>query len=1253
MKCLFWIRSDRYRTRPPWCHGVIFGRLAFLQSEERYGRQNILSTYIQFQCRIPHPLDPKCKLSSYSRPDQSEMTRSSSNPDLQQGQHSHHHHHSEMTSSMSGKLVDRASSMRGEMSPTAGPKDGLVRLLHEEIALNWVVASGSAAELSMTNSWMLFELIVKSMVEHLELTNCLNSVRKGRFPHQFTDDVSTLVHLSTTKVVGYNSSDPKLAQSINCSLAFFIFDLLSIMDRGFVFGLIKTYYKVIMTKSSSTPDMIHYKLDFLRIVCSHEHFVALNLPFGTPYTALSAPCSPTPSVTSNNSQNSYVSAMAGIDKTLYAELSAEFRQQHFLVGLVLQELATVLDIANPPLHGKAIRCLRNLMTSHDLDSRYNEVEARARVAALYIPLLGIVMDTIPQLHTPAAESHDRLNTIGLLEDYQGPSTTIAATTISPEVAYAISGIRNYSYVQETPKNKTPLSSENTRHLLSCFLWVVKNLEQSTLYKYTLGLTPHRVHQMLQVLNICIPNFEYRGRKKPTSKRNTSSFRKTPDMKEKLEECIRGQGSARNDLINRRKDRYSTEKFRWKKDQIRTQFYDSNIKNEAELEITYHIEGSLATEVCLTILDALELIVQVASTSELHHNLLGTVLKVLLHALSRNQSTLALQNLFASQRSLIFKYHNLLFDEETDSCADLCLLLLKHCGSQLPSVRSQAAASLYLLMRQNFEIGNNFARVKMQVTMSLSSLVGTSASFSEQSLRRALKTILVYAESDADLQDTSFPEQVQDLLFNLHMILSDTVKMKEYQEDPEMLLDLMNRIAKGYQNSPDLRLTWLENMAKKHMERANHTEAAMCYVHSAALVAEYLSMLESQTHLPVGAVSFKHISPNSLMESAVSDDVLSPGEDGICLGNRFTEGGLKALLEEASNSFQIAGMYEAMNDVYKVLIPICEANRDFRKLGQIHGKLQEAFNRIAQLHGKRVFGTYFRVGFYGSKFGDLDQQEFIYKEPTLTKLPEIFSRLQNFYADRFGPDVVQIIKDSNAVDVKTLDPDKTYIQITYVEPYFETYELRYRETYFERNFNIKRFIFATPFTKSGKAHGELHEQCKRKTILTTANHFPYVKTRIQVVSREQIVLEPIEVAIEDIQKKTAELAAATTQEPADPKILQMVLQGCIGTTVNQGPMEMALVFLSGIADSTTIPTKQQNKLRLCFKDFSKKCSDALKKNRNLILSDQKDYQKELERNYARFTERLAPLITISPSQAQGVVAANNNGLHNSKLTPLRW
>lgn len=59
---------------------------------------------------------------------------------------------------------------------------------------------------------------------------------------------------------------------------------------------------------------------------------------------------------------------------------------------------------------------------------------------------------------------------------------------------------------------------------------------------------------------------------------------------------------------------------------------------------------------------------------------------------------------------------------------------------------------------------NFARVKMQVTMSLSSLVGTSQNFNEEHLRHSLKTILTYAEEDVELRDTPFPEQVCNVIF---------------------------------------------------------------------------------------------------------------------------------------------------------------------------------------------------------------------------------------------------------------------------------------------------------------------------------------------------------------------------------------------------------------------------------------------------------------------------------------------------------
>lgn len=46
------------------------------------------------------------------------------------------------------------------------------------------------------------------------------------------------------------------------------------------------------------------------------------------------------------------------------------------------------------------------------------------------------------------------------------------------------------------------------------------------------------------------------------------------------------------------------------------------------------------------------------------------------------------------------------------------------------------------------------------------------------------------------------------------------------------------------------------MAEKHNIRKCYTESAMCLVHAAALVAEYLSMLEDHKYLPIGSVTFQ-------------------------------------------------------------------------------------------------------------------------------------------------------------------------------------------------------------------------------------------------------------------------------------------------------------------------------------------------------------------------------------------------------------
>lgn len=57
--------------------------------------------------------------------------------------------------------------------------------------------------------------------------------------------------------------DSRLTQSLNNSLAFFLFDLISILDRGYVFNLIRNYYKQMCAKIASLPDavpLVHYKV---------------------------------------------------------------------------------------------------------------------------------------------------------------------------------------------------------------------------------------------------------------------------------------------------------------------------------------------------------------------------------------------------------------------------------------------------------------------------------------------------------------------------------------------------------------------------------------------------------------------------------------------------------------------------------------------------------------------------------------------------------------------------------------------------------------------------------------------------------------------------------------------------------------------------------------------------------------------------------------------------------------------------------
>jgi len=243
---------------------------------------------------------------------------------------------------------------------------------------------------------------------------------------------------------------------------------------------------------------------------------------------------------------------------------------------------------------------------------------------------------------------------------------------------------------------------------------------------------------------------------------------------------------------------------------------------------------------------------------------------------------------------------------------------------------------------------------------------------------------------------------------------------------------------------------------------------------------------------------------------------------------------------------------------------------------------------------------------------------------VTTLAELTLRLQKLYSRKFGTtEIVHIIQESGKVIPSSLDMDHAHIQITHVEPYFTAEELQERRTKFERENKISRFVFETPFTPDGKQHGDVTRQCMRKTILTTSHWFPYVKKRIQVIDQEQFELSAIEVAIEAMDNKTADLTATVQIDPPDLKRLQLLLQGAISTQVNQGVQEYT-IFLRD-PQLTAQPRKHTERLKEVYRSFMQVCQEALDLNGRLISTDQLLYQDELRSKFQQMQTILTPLL----------------------------
>ncbi|XP_057350411.1 dedicator of cytokinesis protein 9 isoform X7 [Manis pentadactyla] len=1187
------------------------------------------------------------------------------------------------------------------------------KTVHEELTKSMTTILKPSADFLTSNkllkySWFFFDVLIKSMAQHLIENSKVKLLRNQRFPASYHHAVETVVNMLMPHITQKFRDNPEASKNANHSLAVFIKRCFTFMDRGFVFKQINNYISCFAPGDPKT--LFEYKFEFLRVVCNHEHYIPLNLPmpFGKGriqrYQAFLSPA-----VESNDTP---------VDLQLDYSLTDEFCRNHFLVGLLLREVGTALQEFRE-VRLIAISVLKNLLIKHSFDDRYASRSHQARIATLYLPLFGLLIENVQRINvrdvspfpvnpgSTVKEESVALPAVNPLVTPQKSGNTLD-NSLHKDLFGAISGIAS-PYTASTPNinsvrnadsrgslistdsgNSLPernseksnsldkhqqsgtlgnsvvrcdkLDQSEIKSLLMCFLYILKSMSDDALFTYWNKASTSELMDFFTISEVCLHQFQYMGKRYIASVRKISSVLGIS--------VDNGYGHS-----------------------------DADVLHQSLLE------ANIATEVCLTALDTLSLFTLAFKNQLLadqgHNPLMKKVFDVYLCFLQKHQSEMALKNVFIALRSLIYKFPSTFYEGRADMCAALCYETLKCCNSKLSSIRTEASQLLYFLMRNNFDYTGkkSFVRTHLQVIISVSQLIADVVGIGGTRFQQSLSIINNCANSDRLIKHTTFSSDVKDLTKRIRTVLMATAQMKEHENDPEMLVDLQYSLAKSYASTPELRKTWLDSMARIHVKNGDLSEAAMCYVHVTALVAEYLTRKEADIALrpepPLfpyshstsqrrrqggepeggpspqgprrsvhrtlrgmfrqGCTAFRVITPNIDEEASMMEDV---GMQDVY----FNEDVLMELLEQCADGLWKAERYELIADIYKLIIPIYEKRRDFERLAHLYDTLHRAYSKVTEVmhSGRRLLGTYFRVAFFGQQyqftdsetdvegfFEDEDGKEYIYKEPKLTPLSEISQRLLKLYSDKFGSENVKMIQDSGKVNPKDLDSKYAYIQVTHVIPFFDEKELQERKTEFERSHNIRRFMFEMPFTQTGKRQGGVEEQCKRRTILTAIHCFPYVKKRIPVMYQHHTDLNPVEVAIDEMSKKVAELRQLCSSAEVDMIKLQLKLQGSVSVQVNAGPLAYARAFL----DDTNTKRYPDNKVKLLkevFRQFVEACGQALAVNERLIKEDQLEYQEEMKANYREMAKELSEIMheQICPLEEKTSVLPNSLHIFNA-------
>lgn len=226
---------------------------------------------------------------------------------------------------------------------------------------------------------------------------------------------------------------------------------------------------------------------------------------------------------------------------------------------------------------------------------------------------------------------------------------------------------------------------------------------------------------------------------------------------------------------------------------------------------------------------------------------------------------------------------------------------------------------------------------------------------------------------------------------------------------------------------------------------------------------------------------------------------------------------EGLYFEMCQLFERGQSWERALEAYKELAVQYESNTfDFSKLARCHRAIASLHEKIAK--GERYNPRYFRVVYKGLGFPiSLRDKEFIFEGLATDRMANFEERLQQLHP------AAQVIRGGVEPDV-----EGQYLQVFAVSPNRDLHHTVYQRTKVTQAAR-EYALLSNPhkFTITTRHPAQdvpITEQQVEKVIYTTAEPFPTILRRSEIVHTETIKLTPIQAAIERTTRKTQELLA---------------------------------------------------------------------------------------------------------------------------------